>query len=182
MQADDIREQIEAKMNAVKEAAATERRQVLSWTTTRLKEHDRTFSNAERLLLDLESKEDDDVMRNRALELTSTLSRLVSEELYWRLDRMYMETILGRLPTSAELTEEDAEQIAGLEEELEALYPEIDALAEMSAKQQFGERLLREFYRNRSQSQSTSNRKLDEVRSSIPRYPYQLLNHQRFRI
>ncbi|OXV05793.1 hypothetical protein Egran_06439 [Elaphomyces granulatus] len=165
--ADDIREQIEAKMNAVKEAAATERRQVLSWTTTRLKEHDRTFSNAERLLLDLESKKDDDVMRNRALELTSTLSRLVSEELYWRLDRMYMETILGRLPTSAELTEEDAEQIAGLEEELEALYPEIDALAEMSAKQQFGERILREFYRNRSQSQSISNRKLDEVSNMI---------------
>jgi hypothetical protein len=179
LQADDIREQIETKMNAVHEAASTERRQVLSWATTKLKEHDRTFSNAERLLLDLESKEDDDVMKNRALELTSTLSRLVSEELYWRLDRLYMETLLGRMATSMGLSEEeDAEQIAGLEEELEALYPEIDALAEMSAKQQFGERIQREFYRNRSQLQSTSKSKLDEVRSSllILIYPYQLLN------
>jgi len=74
------------------------------------------------------------------MELVSTLSKLISEEVLCRLDRLYLETLLTGGETSGnEVKTED--QVAILEDDLQSLYSEIPVLAEMSARNEFGQRI-----------------------------------------
>jgi hypothetical protein len=57
----------------------------------------------------------------------------------------------------------ETEVIAGLEEELDSLYPEIDILTEISTKQQFVEPILQELQNHHGQLRIASHEKLDNV-------------------
>jgi hypothetical protein len=152
-----------------------EKRKRLALVMNQLKEDDRAFLTAERLLSELTLTEDDKIVGQRVEELTCTLAQVVSEELYCRLDRLYLEAMLSGEFVAVEKVAKEDEQRAGLEEELESLYPEIDVLAEMSTKRQFGERILQELARARSQSQLTLRRKLEYVRSRVSYSKYHRL-------
>jgi hypothetical protein len=115
--------------------------------TAKLKDDDRALAKAETLASGLESTEEDHILKNRAAELTSALSKFVSEEIYCRLDRLYLETLEAGHYLSGEAVETN-DSIVVLEEDLESLYSEVEVLAEMSARQQFGEQILRELQRN----------------------------------
>jgi hypothetical protein len=91
-----------------------------------------------------------------------------AEEIHYRLDRLYLETIQSKPSKSGQIGTESG-TIAALEEELESLYPEIEILAEMSTKQQFHEPILREIHNQHNQLQATSKEKLERVRLWHPR-------------
>lgn len=151
-------------MSAQREQGQAEKRQFLLSVTAKLKDDDRALAKAESLASELESTEEDHILKKRAAELTSALSRFVSEEIYCRLDRLYLEALEAGDDVSSEVVKTD-DSLLVLEQDLESLYPEIEVLAEMSARQQFGERILRELQRNHDQLNSTLEGKLDTVRS-----------------
>lgn len=89
-----------------------------------------------------------------------------AEEIHYRLDRLYLETILSGSSKTSQSTFEN-ENIAALQEELDSLYPEIEILAEMSTKQQFHEPILREIHNQHSQLRAASEEKLERVCSPL---------------
>lgn len=153
-------------MKAESESAAADRKKVLSLVAARLKEDDGTLKSLEKLASGIGSSEEDRAVRSRVADLTAKLARYVAEEIHYRLDRLYMETICAGRCGSSEGPEQETELLASLEEELESLYPEIGILAEMSAKQQFSEPILRELQSHRDRLRSTSEKMLDYVRLS----------------
>lgn len=88
------------------------------------------------------------------------LSDYVAEEIHYRLDRLYLETIHagGSNPDVMDGTASTA-----LEEELESLHPEIEILAEMSTRQQFHEPILRELQNEHDQLRVAAQEKLEQV-------------------
>lgn len=106
-------------------------------------------------------------MAKRTEQLGAMLAEYVGEEIHYRLDRLYLESLLaGQVKSSngtGESGERGEEELAALGEELESLYPEIDVLAEMSTKQQFSEPILRELQNRHSQLRHTSHKKLEYV-------------------
>jgi hypothetical protein len=88
------------------------------------------------------------------------LADYVADEIYYRLDRLYLETVqaggtAAKAPTG--------ENIAALEEELESLYPEIGILAEMSTRQQFNEPILKELQNEHGKLRVASQESLEQV-------------------
>ncbi|KAL1967782.1 hypothetical protein VTN77DRAFT_2471 [Rasamsonia byssochlamydoides] len=160
--ADDLKNDIDARLSAQREQAQAEKRQLLMSVTAKLKDDDRALAKAETLASELESTEEDHILKKRAAELTSALSRFVSEEIYCRLDRLYLETLKAGDCVSGEAAATD-DSIIVLEQDLESLYSEIEVLAEISARQQFGEQILRELQRNHDQLNSTLEGKLDLI-------------------
>ena len=98
----------------------------------------------------------------RAAHLSAILADYSANEIHYRLDRLYLETIEGSNVTLDELAAGDG-SIAAIEEELESLYPEIDVLAEMTTKQQFMEPILREIHNEHTQLREASHEKLEQV-------------------
>jgi hypothetical protein len=145
-----------------------EKRKQLAWVTNRLKEDDRAFSVVERPMPELGATEEANTIRKRVEMVASSLAQLVSEEVYCRLDRVYMETILSNECDSIGSVGKEDQQITSLEEELESLYSEVGVLAEMSTKQQFSERILLELDRSRGQSQLALGQKLEDARFPVP--------------
>jgi hypothetical protein len=105
----------------------------------------------------------------RTNHLIAMLSDYVAEEIHYRLDRLYLETLRADSNSSSL----DGATSTALEEELESLYPEIELLAEMSTRQQFHEPILRELQREHGQLRMASQEKLEQVRKqsscSVPR-------------
>lgn len=153
-------------------------RRVLSSLTTRLKEDDRILTGLEKLASGINSSGDDATVAKRTEQLGAMLAEYVAEEIHYRLDRMYLESVLAAgqatsgpgpgpgqsQPTGEEESNEhEQEELVALGEELESLYPEIDVLAEMSTKQQFSEPILRELQNRHGQLRNASHGKLEYV-------------------
>lgn len=154
------------RIAAQKEQALVEKRQSILAVTSRLKDHDRTFTKAQILATDLESMEDDQKLKVRVTDLTSTLAKLVSEEVHCRLDRLYLETLQRGDVESTMAVSGDGSALI-LEEDLESLYSEVEILAEMWASQQFGQPISTELQRINAQRNHSVDDKLDLV-SGIP--------------
>jgi hypothetical protein len=132
--------------------------------TARLKEDDKLLSDLERLAGGVKSSDEDASIMTRASELSTILARYVAEEIYCRLDRLYLQKVLDCNKAVSDVSiANGTEAVAGLEEELSSLYPEIDILAEMSTKQQFVEPILRELQNHHGQLRIASHQKLEYV-------------------
>lgn len=132
-----------------------------------MKEDDRILAGLEKLASGIDSTGNDASVAKRTEQLGAMLAEYVGEEIHYRLDRLYLESLLaGQVKSSngtGESGERGEEELVALGEELESLYPEIDVLAEMSTKQQFSEPILRELQNRHSQLRHTSHRKLEYV-------------------
>ena len=165
MQVDDLTDEFETKLSAAKELAAAESKGIIPSLTSKLKEDDRALQRFEKMVSGLGSSEEDREMGERAIGLTEKLAEYLGEEVHCRLDRIYLETVQGgSRGVNGGSEEDEAELVAGVEEELDSLYPEIGVLAEMSTQQQFKGPILREIQSRHGQLQSTDEKKLDHVR------------------
>ncbi|KAL4925894.1 uncharacterized protein BDV17DRAFT_294019 [Aspergillus undulatus] len=141
-------------------------KKILSALTTRLKENDTLLLDLEGLAAGVKSSDSDASIMKRTSELSTVLAQYVAEEIYCRLDRMYLEKILDARK-AAFSSGKDAETAAGLEQEMESLYSEIDILAEMSTKQQFVEPILRQLQNHHGQLRIASHQKYDLILETI---------------
>lgn len=148
-----------------------ESKQILSLLSTRLKHDDRILGILENLMPEVKSNGNDAFTVKRAAHLSEILADHSAEEIHYRLDRLYLESIGAGEAKDLNYTQAEAETILALEEELESLYPEIEILAEMSTKQQFHEPILREIHNEHSQLRVTSQHKLEQVRCEISCLP-----------
>lgn len=160
--------EIETGLRSETEKATAEGRRILSLMSTRLKDDDKSLSTLERLVsgTDMAMTSDDASTIRYTTDLSAALAGYTSEEIHYRLDRSFLESILDPEPGHhhGEITGAvDDELISALEGELDSLYPEIGILAEMSTKQQFSEPLLRELRSRHDQMRVTSHRKLAHV-------------------
>lgn len=138
---------------------------ILSALTARLKGHDKLFMCLEDLAAGVKSSDGDASIMRQTSELSAALAQYVAEEIYCRLDRIYLQKILDSSRADAEApTDEENEVVHGLEQEMDSLYPEIDILSEMSTKQQYMEPILRQLQNHHGQLRIRSHRKLDFVR------------------
>jgi hypothetical protein len=151
-------------------------KKILSILTTRLKENDQLLSDMEKLAVGVKASDDDAMIMKRTSELSRVLAQYIAEEIYCRLDRLYLEKILdGSKTVSDAPTKKESEAVTGLEEEMDSLYPEINILAEISTKQQFVEPILRELQNHNGQLRIASHQKLDHVGLLPSNSPYHLL-------
>jgi hypothetical protein len=183
VQADDLKADLDMRLAIQKEQVSAEKRQTMLAVTSTLKDHDRTLTKAETGAAELDSREDDQKLRMRVTNLTSTLAKLVSDEIHCRLDRLYLET-LQRLEGESNMASNGGESAFALEEDLQSLYSEIEILADMSASHQFGQPISRELQRINTQMSHSVEEKLELVslNSSIERqtvpgrsFPLQIL-------
>lgn len=164
LQSNDLIHELEANLKAETEKARLDGKKILSSLTTRLKEDDRILAGLERLASGIKSTGNDASVAKRTEQLGTLLAEYVAEEIHYRLDRFYLETILGEQADSNKAAvEHDEAELGALGEELEALYPEIDVLAEMSTKQQFGGPVLRELQNRHGHLRNASHRNLEYV-------------------
>lgn len=164
LQSNDLVHELEANLKAETEKARLDGKKILSSLTTRLKEDDRILTGLERLASGIKSTGNDASVAKRTEQLGALLAEYVAEEIHYRLDRLYLENILGEQADPNKATgEHDEAELGALGEELEALYPEIDVLAEMSTKQQFGEPVLRELQNHHGHLRNVSHRNLEYV-------------------
>lgn len=167
IQSNDLVHELEAHLKSETEKARLDGRRILSSLTTRLKEDDRILAGLEKLASGINSNGNDATVAKRTEQLGAMLAEYVAEEIHYRLDRLYLESILAGQMTPGQSTEEsnerEEEELVALGEELESLYPEIDVLAEMSTKQQFSESILRELQSRHGQLRNASHGKLEYV-------------------
>lgn len=147
------------------EKVTTEGRSVLSLTAAKLRDDDKALGALERLASSLDSAGDSAAAVRRATELSATFEKYVTEEIHYRLDRLFLESMHdGHLDSDASSGIGDEEDIiTAFEGELESLYPEIEVLAEMSTRKQFSEPILRELQNHHDKLRVTSIGKLEYV-------------------
>ncbi|RDW90877.1 uncharacterized protein DSM5745_02652 [Aspergillus mulundensis] len=156
--------ELEVSLKNESEKSTMDGKKILSALTVRLKDNDKLLSDIEALASGVKSFDGDASTMKRTTELSSILSKYVAEEIYCRLDRLYLEKLLdGSKSVSDVPTDKDTETVAGLEQETDSLYPEIDILAEMSTKQQFVEPILRQLRNHHGQLRIASHQKLDLI-------------------
>ncbi|QGA17965.1 hypothetical protein EYB26_005642 [Talaromyces marneffei] len=180
--AEDIKTDFESRMHEYQQQKQTERKHLLQRASSKLVKDDEILSKAERILADSESTEADGKLEKRALDLISVLSRLSSEEIRCRLDRLYLENLLSDGEVGTDI--ENQETKIALEEDLESLYSEIEVLAEMSARQEFGQPILGELRKNKQHSANSLEENLDtilEVLSQMTRSTEQEVNNIQYR-
>jgi hypothetical protein len=124
-----------------------------------LKQDDKSLATLEALMSTIKVRGNDASTVKRTSHLSAMLSDYVTEEIHYRLDRLYLETIQADAGSGAL----DGAASTALEEELESLYPEIELLAEMSTRQQFHEPILRELQNEHGQLRVASQEKLEQV-------------------
>ncbi|KAJ5660252.1 hypothetical protein N7507_006703 [Penicillium longicatenatum] len=162
--ANDLSDELDAGFRNETDKAGAESKRILSLLSTRMKHDDRILGTLENLMPEIKSNGNDASTVKRAAHLSETLAACSAEEIHYRLDRLYLESIRAGETKDLKYTHEaEDETISALEEELESLYPEIEILAEMSTKQQFYEPILREIHNEHSQLRVTSQNKLEQI-------------------
>lgn len=149
-------------MHEYQQQKQAERKQLLQSVSSKLVNDNEILYKVESLMADSESTEADGQLEKRALHLISILSRLTSEEIRCRLDRLYLEALLSDGEVLTDVSETQDAKTA-LEEDLESLYSEIEVLAEMSARQEFGQPILGELRKNKQHSANSLEENLDSV-------------------
>ncbi|CRG90437.1 hypothetical protein PISL3812_07481 [Talaromyces islandicus] len=174
--ADDLVKDFESRMLLEQQQMHILKGQFLQKVTSKLKSDDRALVEAERFAAELELTEEDEKTEKRAMELTSSLSKLVSDEIYCRLDRLYLEALLTG-DESTESRPEMRDQISEIEDDLQSLYLEVHVLAEMSSKHEFGQRI-RDKLQHNKKSLSHSLEDCLEMADSNSEIVDRLLYHQ----
>ncbi|KAI9373148.1 Sodium/calcium exchanger protein-domain-containing protein [Aspergillus egyptiacus] len=160
--------EFETSLKNESEKSMMDGKKILSALTARIKEDDKILSDLERLAAGVNSSVDDASVMRRTSDLSNALAQYVSEEIYCRLDRLYLEAVLGSSKTVSHVSNDAATKaVVSLEEELDSLYPEVDILAEMSTKQQFVEPILRELQNHHGQLRIVSHQKLDYILGTV---------------
>lgn len=154
---------MEADFKTATDKSGAENKRILASLSTRLKQDDKALASLETLVSSIKYRGNDASTIKRTNHLCAMLSDYVAEEIHYRLDRLYLETIYTGGSNSHVM---DGATSTALEEELESLYPEIEILAEMSTRQQFHEPILRELQNEHDQLRVASQEKLEQVRGS----------------
>ncbi|KAJ5777121.1 hypothetical protein N7520_000367 [Penicillium odoratum] len=160
--ANDLSDELDAGFRSETDKTGAESKRILSLLSSRLKHDDRLLSTLEKLMPVVKSNFDDASTVKRAAHLSEALADYSAEEIHYRLDRLYLEESMQAGDLNS-LSGAEGATITALEEELEALYPEIEILAEMSTKQQFHEPILREIYNGHSLLRETLQQKLEQI-------------------
>ncbi|KAJ5668837.1 hypothetical protein N7462_009907 [Penicillium macrosclerotiorum] len=160
--ANELSDELDSSLRGITEKIGVENKRILSSLSTQLKHDDRILANLESTISGVKSNENGASSAKRATQLSEILAELSADEIHYRLDRLYLETIHSSTFDACPGTIED-ETIAVLEEELESLHPEIEILSEMYAKQQFHEPILREVQNEHDHLLATSQQKLEQV-------------------
>ncbi|KAL4980021.1 hypothetical protein BDW66DRAFT_126682 [Aspergillus desertorum] len=160
----ELAHELEVSLKNESEKSTVDGKKILSALAARLKDNDRLLSDLEDLASGVKSSDGDISIMKRTTELSSVLSQYVAEEIYYRLDRLYLEKVLNSdNSSSGDATDKDSRAVVGLEQEMDSLYPEIDILAEMSIKQQFVEPILRQLQIHHGKLRIASHQKLDLI-------------------
>ncbi|KAJ5170681.1 uncharacterized protein N7500_003464 [Penicillium coprophilum] len=160
MAAAELADELEANLRTASDKSGAESKRILASLSTRLKQDDKVLARLETLISSIKYRGNDASTVKRANHLSATLSDYVAEEIHYRLDRLYLETIHAG---SSDPDAKDEPTSIALEEELESLYPEIEILAEMSTRQQFHEPILRELQNEHDQLRVASQEKLEQA-------------------
>ncbi|KAI3210016.1 hypothetical protein CBS147311_1618 [Penicillium roqueforti] len=152
--------ELEAEFRTATDKSGAESKRILASLSTRLKQDDKALANLETLMSNIKYRGNDASTVKRTNHLSAMLSGYVAEEIHYRLDRLYLETIHGG-GSNSDATYEATN--TALEEEIESLYPEIEILAEMSTRQQFHEPILRELQNEHDQLRVVSQEKLERA-------------------
>lgn len=156
----ELADELEADFRTATDKSGSESKRILASLSARLKQDDKALASLETLMSSIKYRGNDASTVKRTSHLSAILSEYATEEIHYRLDRLYLETIQTGGSNSDVI---DGPTITALEEELESLYPEIEILAEMSIRQQFHEPILRELQNEHSQLRVASQEKLDQV-------------------
>jgi hypothetical protein len=163
LQASELYNELETSFMDAMDKASAENKRLLSSLSTRLKQDDKTLAGLESVISGVKSDGNNASIIKRASHLTAQLAVYVAEEIHFRLDRIFLETVLAGDSALGCGTGGDDETIAALEEEMGSLYPEIEVLADMSTKQKLTEPILREIQNEHSQIRAASQQKLEQV-------------------
>ncbi|EKV10713.1 hypothetical protein PDIG_55510 [Penicillium digitatum PHI26] len=160
MAAIELADELEADFKTATDKSGAESKRILASLSTRLKRDDKALASLETLISSIKYRGNDASTIKRTNHLSAMLSDYVAEEIHYRLDRLYLETIHagGSNPDVMDGTASTA-----LEEELESLHPEIEILAEMSTRQQFHEPILRELQNEHDQLRVAAQEKLEQT-------------------
>ncbi|OJJ50459.1 hypothetical protein ASPZODRAFT_11330 [Penicilliopsis zonata CBS 506.65] len=142
------------------DTAAAEGKKMLASVTARLKEDDRTLAALEESLAVTRSAEGS-IAAEQVDELCSALAEFLGEEIRGRLDRLYLEATQDSNSDAGHTVTDMETIVAALEEELDSLYPEIDVLASMATKQQFGEPIIQRLQQQDSRMRLVSHQRLE---------------------
>ena len=145
--------------------AAVERKAILSLLTSRLKDDDQELASLQRAATDVKSTGDDQAVMERALQLSPLLSEYTADEVYCRLDRLFLDSLRVSGAESVRLPGHPGtdDTVAALEGELDELYPEIGDLSQMSAEQQFNQPIMREIRSHHDHERLSAHRTLEYV-------------------
>ncbi|CAG8066768.1 unnamed protein product [Penicillium olsonii] len=157
--ATELFEELEADFRTTTDHSGAESKRILATLSTRLKQDDKALGSLEALMSGIKVRGNNASMVKRTSHLSTMLSEYVAEEIHYRLDRLYLESIHANIASSTL----DGATNTELEEELESLYPEIELLAEMSTRQQFHEPILRELQNEHGQLREASQEKLEQA-------------------
>ncbi|KAL4792896.1 hypothetical protein BDV19DRAFT_241425 [Aspergillus venezuelensis] len=161
----ELTHELEVSLKNESEKSTMTGKKILSVLTTRLKENDKLLSDLEGLAAGVQSSDGDATIMKRTIEMSTILAQCVADEIYCRLDRLYLEKVLNS--KSHAPTGKDAEAVTSLEQEMNSLYSEIDILAEMSTRQQFVEPVLRQLQNHHGQLRIASHQKLDLILETV---------------
>ncbi|EED21784.1 conserved hypothetical protein [Talaromyces stipitatus ATCC 10500] len=161
--AEDIKNDLESRMHEYQQQKHAERKYLLQNVSSKLVEDDEVLSKAEKLAAELESTEADGKLENHVLNLVSTLSKLSSAEIRCRLDRLYLKELLSDDVSPPDVSGNHRDTQIALEEDLESLYSEIEVLAEMSARQEFGQSILGELSKKKQHFVNSLEDTLDMI-------------------
>ena len=161
-QANELSDALQARFRSVTDKSGAENKRILSSLSTQLKQDDKILAGLEALIFGTKLNGSDVSTVKRTADLSAMLADTTAQEIHYRLDRLYLETIQSGRSDYNQTAVED-ETVSAIQEELESLYPEIEILAEMSTKQQFQEPILREICHEHGQLRAASQHKLEQV-------------------
>lgn len=156
----ELADELEADFRTATDNSGVESKRILASLSTLLKQDDKALASLETLMSSIKYRGNDASTVKRTNHLSAILSDYVAEEIHYRLDRLYLETIHAGGSNSDAM---DGATSTALEEELESLYPEIEILAEMSTRQQFHEPILRALQNEHDRLRVASQEKLEQV-------------------
>lgn len=161
-QANELSDELQARFRSATDKSGAENKRILSSLSTQLKQDDKMLAGLEALISGIKLNGSDASTVKRTADLSAMLADTTAQEIHYRLDRLYLETIQSGRSDYGQTAVED-EAVSAIQEELESLYPEIEILAEMSTKQQFQEPILREIRHEHGQLRAASQHKLEQV-------------------
>ncbi|EPS29117.1 hypothetical protein PDE_04066 [Penicillium oxalicum 114-2] len=165
--AKELSDELEASFRNMVEKTAMDNKRILALLSSRLKQDDRELAELEDLISKIKFDGNDAATVERAGQLSDLLAGYRAEEIHYRLDRLYLQDMLAESSKPSSSGSEPilarSYDVAALEEELAALYPEIEILAEMSTKQQYQDPILRAIHHQHSRLQVASEQQLEQV-------------------